>query len=757
MPKQGTDDASERPASRQKANKPKALTREEFHSRIRRMRDDARGWIDNEVAPRMETYWRYYNGHCKIKNRVNRSSYVVTEVRDTCEAALVSINRISLTADPPAEFVPQGPDDMDLAEEQTDTSNHVLFRENAGYTLLQDAYRDGIVADIGVLRVDWDESVHTSESEYEGLTPDQFQVLASDPEVEILEMEIDGGDGDQTLADQLQQAGPGDNTISIRLRRTTKNGRVKVDSVPSEEFIIDQWATHPDDESTILTGIDGVRRVQDVVNSGLATWSEIRTAQNSSSTTNMQGVRSARSTYQLAGQQSWADEKSEGTLTTADEAVELIRVSELYIRIDRSRTGRPQLFRAIMLGDTVMDVVAWDRQPFCVGSPFRRPHGVIGYGFGWATVDIQDLSTALMRNALDAVYAAVNPQKLVVTQQANISDVIKNEFDGVIRARAPNMVQPIITPFVGDSAVQMFEHVERMKEFRTGITRASQGLDPDALQSSTEIGVISTFSAAQAKVETVARNLMEGIVAPAFRKIAELLAEHQDAPKIIRMRGEFARVDPRSWVNILDTTPSVGIGRGTQQERQSNLSAIMVKQEQAMMQLGPSNPVTDLPKHVQAINDLAKISGIKEVGRYFNTPQQAEQIAQQMAQAQAQNQQPSPEEMKLQIEQQKIQLEAQKQQQQMQLDAQKQQQDIQLRQAQAQAEIEIEQFKAKAQVEIEQFKARSLMGLKTSELEIEASLDAAKVQSDIANDIKRANADIASTSTNGSTELRTPE
>ena len=177
-------EAGGRPRGR--GRKPKPLSKDEFHSRIRRFRDDARGWIDTELANEQERYWRYYNGESDLKFETNRSSYVMRELHDGVEAALVSVNRIMLTANTPVEFRPKGPDDLELAQHQTDAAQHVFFHENMGYEMIQDGFRDGLVADYGVIKTYWDHSTLSREHIYEGLTEQELDQLANDPEVEMV-------------------------------------------------------------------------------------------------------------------------------------------------------------------------------------------------------------------------------------------------------------------------------------------------------------------------------------------------------------------------------------------------------------------------------------------------------------------------------------------------------------------------------------------------------------------------------------------
>ena len=67
-----------------------------------------------------------------------------------------------------------------------------------------------------------------------------------------------------------------------------------------------------------------------------------------------------------------------------------------------------------------------------------------------------------------------------------------------IRQRAPGQIQALTTPFVGKRSVPGNELPDNVKEERTGVSKASMGLNADALQSSTKAAVVGTMSAPRA-------------------------------------------------------------------------------------------------------------------------------------------------------------------------------------------------------------------------------------------------------------------
>ena len=64
-------------------------------------------------------------------------------------------------------------------------------------------------------------------------------------------------------------------------------------------------------------------------------------------------------------------------------------------------------------------------------------------------------------------------------------------------------------PFVGKDCFPMLSYLDEVKENRTGISKASMGLDPDALQSATASAVQATVQGGQQHIELIARIFAE--------------------------------------------------------------------------------------------------------------------------------------------------------------------------------------------------------------------------------------------------------
>jgi hypothetical protein len=221
-----------------------------------------------------------------------------------------------------------------------------------------------------------------------------------------------------------------------------------------------------------------------------------------------------------------------------------------------------------------------------------------------------------MRNTLDSLAQSIHPRTVIVEGQVNIDDALNNETGAIIRARAPNMVQPLVTPFVGQAAFPVLAYLDEIKEGRTGMSKASMGLNPDALQSSTKAAVAATVSASQGRIELTARLMAEGM-RELFKTILFLVTTHQDKPRMIRLRNRWVQIDPRGWDNTMDVNINIGLGNGDTNERIATMMQILAKQESIINQYGLENPVVSPQMYVRTLKKVVELSGFKDASSYF--------------------------------------------------------------------------------------------------------------------------------------------
>ena len=143
------------------------------------------------------------------------------------------------------------------------------------------------------------------------------------------------------------------------------------------------------------------------------------------------------------------------------------------------------------------------------------------------TEDIQVIKSTLLRQYLDSVYSSTLPRMVAVEGMVNLDDLLDGTAGGVIRARQPGMVQALSGASVGGEIQPLLAYIDDMKQERTGMSKAAQGLDSNALQSSTASAVSATVRGAQVKLK-YARTIAETGVKVLFRGILHLVTKYDN-------------------------------------------------------------------------------------------------------------------------------------------------------------------------------------------------------------------------------------
>ena len=164
----------------------------------------------------------------------------------------------------------------------------------------------------------------------------------------------------------------------------------------------------------------------------------------------------------------------------------------------------------------------------------------------------------------------------------------------------------------------MLGYLDSMKEGRTGISKASMGLDAESLQSTTASAVNATIQGAQAQIELIARNFSEIGMRQLVQGVFGLLMRHQDYERIVRLRDEWVPIDPRSWKSEMDVIINLPVGGQSDREKQQAMAAIINKQEEIINKFGVQNPLVSLEKYRNAIKASINLAGFKNTKQFIN-------------------------------------------------------------------------------------------------------------------------------------------
>jgi hypothetical protein len=307
-----------------------------------------------------------------------------------------------------------------------------------------------------------------------------------------------------------------------------------------------------------------------------------------------------------------------------DPAMKKVLYVENYIKVDYDGDGIAELRKVCTAGDgkKILMNEPCAMLPFAVFCPDPEAHDFFGMSIADTVMDIQRIKSSIMRNTLDSLAMSIHPRVAVTEGMVNIDDVMSTEVGAIIRQRQAGQVQPLSMPFVGQQAFPVLQYMDEIKEARTGISKASMGLDAGALQSSTAAAVQATVSSAQQHIEMIARIFAETGMKQLYRIVLHLITTHQDQPRMVRLSNEFIPIDPRAWNANMDVSINVALGRGTDTERMMMLRQIAEMQKEAMATMGPMNPLTDMQKLSNTLKAMTELAGFKDVSQFWSDPAQ---------------------------------------------------------------------------------------------------------------------------------------
>jgi hypothetical protein len=602
---------------------------QELMSRIHQEINDSLGY-DGEISLQREEAIKYYYA-LPFGNEVDgRSQYVDSTVQDTIEWIKPSLMRVFASGDEMVKFTPHGPEDVANADQATDYVNYVFTKDNPGWEILYSWFHDALLQKNGIVKVWWDEYPEEKREEYRNLGDMEFQYLISNDEVEVLEHT------------EYEQNGLIQHDLAIK--RSSYNGKIKIENVPPDEFLISREAKSIQDARFVChrvkKTVSELRQMYpdddfDVGELGAGYNEEVYNAE-----------RQAR--YEIDDSFSWGDGMNE----TGEEALREYWLHESFIQTDYDDDGIAELRKVCSVGDYIFSNEEIDKVPFVSITPLKIPHKFFGMSVADLVMDLQLIKSTLMRNLMDNAYNQNFGRYAVMEGQANLDDLLTQRPGGIVRVKSPNAVMPLATPPLQPESFQMLGYLDEVREARTGVNKNTQGINPDALTShTTATAVNAVMTNAQSRVELIARQFAETGVKELMYCIYELLVKYQDKERVVMLRNEWVPIRPDMWSDKMDCTVSVALGNGSKNEQMQHLSQMLQFASESMR---GGLPIVTVDNMYNLGAALIKAMGYQNVDDYLTKPP-PQQPEKQNPEAQMKAQQ---DQMEMQLKQKELEIKA---------------------------------------------------------------------------------------------------
>ena len=622
------------------------MTEDELVARIHGEITDSLGYGDT-ISEQREQAMEYYYG-LPFGNEVDgRSQYVDSTVQDTIEWIKPSLMRVFASGDEMVKFTPHGPEDVAMAAQASDYVNYVFTKDNPGWEIMYSWFTDALLSKNGIVKVWWDETEEETREEYHGLTEPELTHLLTSSEVEVIahtEIEEERRDNDDNILPVTLH--------DVVIKRRKKDGKIRVENVPPSEFLISR------DSKTIPEARFVCHRSQKTLSDLRQMYpeqslgpEELGSGEDSDI---FSGERESRFEF---------DDSSNFNLGTSEteDALRTYWVHETFVKTDFDGDGIAELRRVCIVGDYVLENELVDTAPFVSITPIKIPHKFFGLSVADLVMDLQVYKSVLMRNLLDNMYNQNFGRYAVLEGQANLDDLLTQRPGGVVRVKSPNAITPLTTPPLEPYSFQMLEYLDGVRESRAGVSKMSQGMNENALTShTTATAVNAVMSAAQSRVELIARNFAETGVKDLMNTIYQLLYKNQDKERVVMLRNEWVPVRPDVWKDKYDCTVSVALGQGNKDQQLMHLSTMLNFAGEAMK---GGLPIVNMQNMYNIGASLVKAMGFQNVDDFLTDPTNIP----------PKQDEPSPEQMEMQVKNKELDIKAAE----LQLKAQKIQQEYQ--------------------------------------------------------------------------------
>ena len=509
---------------------PKKMSEEELVSAVNQSFSSALGQPGGELGEQRALAYDYYLSKALGNEEEGQSKIVTADVAEVVDSIMPSLLRMFTTADNLVSFDPTSAKDVEAAAQESDYVNHVFFKQNSSFLILYVWFMDALIQKNGIVKAVWEDYEFVTQERYHDLDDETFKVLKADEELELVDHEVEtrehmvptpvpmgpplavgpgaplgpmpappagpmaaspmGPPGPMPMGPPPGPAAAGNPMgpmpgappmglpgmggmppmqiipmpVKVKYHTATFNrrayaGKVCVYNVPPNEYRISNDACNLDPASGRMVGQEREVTRCELLEMGFT--KEMVKKLDS-------GPKPKTDTAEQRARDENYEDKSEDV--PPDWAQQKVTVKEGYIKIDYDGDGYSELREVMVSGTTMLRNDICDRQPFHILCPTPLPHKHFGRSVAEKVMDMQKISTTLLRQALTNLYYTNKPGHAVWEQgigEDTLDDLLDDE-DGASGTLRPTCGRELRAD---DCAVYGWRYIPDAGVFRQGQAR----------------------------------------------------------------------------------------------------------------------------------------------------------------------------------------------------------------------------------------------------------------------------------------------
>lgn len=545
-----------------------------------------------------------------------QSNVIDRTVFETVQWILPALCRIFANGDDIVTLLPDNPGDVAQAAQESAYLNWLVTQKNDWFSLFLEWATDACLTKNAYFLVYKDRQRKVEIERYQNQTKEGIAFLLQDPQVTIIESRefqapdlppepvlmngeplIDGATGQPMMRPAM--------LYDVVVRRAETSDDVCIRTLPPERVKVDQraFSWRIDErcnyfeywEETTLTEIreQGFNVPDDVADDP-----EIYTQEDY-----------ARDQY---------GERRLERYKPSDPSMRRVKARMIWIRVDYDGDGVAEILQIMRIGRRILSLEEVSRIPVASGVSTPLPHRHIGISIGDITRDLQIIKTVLLRQGLDNLYLANNPQKIANEEFVNIDDALISRPGGVIRATDINQIRYEEIPFVFPQAIEGLNYIDQVRQNRTGVSNNFQGVD-SALLSNLQPGTVSQVSSMAAERVVQIARVMAFAIEDLFAIVHQQVLMLGHKRQTLQLKGQWIDVDPGGWKKRNKFRIAVAFSAGNKDAQLARLGMIAAKQMEA---LEAKVPVCTPENYYNTLTEMTKAADFSSPSMFWTDPKQ---------------------------------------------------------------------------------------------------------------------------------------